>query len=284
MMQRSALSARREADGLAHDLPGVLLEARRLAAAAPGMHGRRQAGPGEDFWQFRDHRPEDGARLVDWRRSAKGDRLFVREREREAAQSALMWLDPDPGFAWRGGQDRPTKSDRACAVVLACAILLWRGGERVGALGGPLMRGGPDAPERLADRLFVQSSAPAAPPARAGVVFASDGYAPLEDWAKRLEVAAGVGAFGAVLLVADPAEEDFPFEGRTEFLQPDGRQTITFGRAEEARAAYAARLRDHRQGLVDLAGRLGFAVIGHRTDRPPTLALAALIAAIERRR
>lgn len=283
-MRASASHTRRDAEALAHDLPSVLLEARRLAAAAPGLHGRRQAGPGEDFWQFRDHRPEDGARLVDWRRSAKGERLFVREREREAAQSALLWLDPEPGFAWRGGDDRPTKADRAGAILLACALVLWRGGERVGALGGPLMRAGLDAPERLADRLLMQASDAAPPPARAGVIFASDGYAPLELWAKRIESAAGVGAFGAVLLVADPAEEDFPFAGRTEFREPAGKQAITFGRAEEARSAYAERLAAHRQGIVDLAGRLGFAVVTHRTDRPASLALAALIAAIERRR
>ena len=73
-----------DALALAGDLPGVLLDAKRLAASAPGFHGRRRAGQGEAFWQYRDHRAEDGARLVDWRRSARGDRYFVREREREA--------------------------------------------------------------------------------------------------------------------------------------------------------------------------------------------------------
>ena len=87
--------ARLEALALAGDLPGVLLDARRLAASAPGVHGRRRAGQGEAFWQYRDHRAEDGARLVDWRRSARGDRYFVREREREAAQTAWFWIDPD---------------------------------------------------------------------------------------------------------------------------------------------------------------------------------------------
>ena len=77
--------ARLGALALAGELPGVLLDAKRLAASAPGFHGRRRAGQGEAFWQYRDHRAEDGARLVDWRRSARGDRFFVREREREAA-------------------------------------------------------------------------------------------------------------------------------------------------------------------------------------------------------
>ena len=141
--------ARLEALALAGDLPGVLLDAKRLAASAPGAHGRRRAGQGEAFWQYRDHRPEDGARLVDWRRSARGDRYYVREREREAAQTAWFWLDPEPGFNWSSDRARPTKLYRARTLALALAILLARGGERVGALGQP-SRAGARAPERLA--------------------------------------------------------------------------------------------------------------------------------------
>src|SRR5215475_10889962 len=116
---------RLDALALAGDLPGVLLDARRLAAAAPGFHGRRRAGQGEAFWQYRDHRPEDGARLVDWRRSARGDRLYVREREREAAQTAWFWIDPDPGFNWSGDPaTRMTKRRRALTLALALSILV----------------------------------------------------------------------------------------------------------------------------------------------------------------
>lgn len=278
---RAAL--RLQAEALAHDLPGVLLEARRLSASAPGAHGRRQAGPGEAFWQFRDHRVEDGARLVDWRRSARGERLYVREREREAAQSAQLWLDPDPGFAWRGGEDRPLKRDRAAALILAAALVLWRAGERVGALGGPVARSSPDGLERLADALYFSAAQPEAPTVRAGVVFASDGYAPLSEWRERLETAAGRGGFGAVLLTADPAEEDFPFAGRTEFQSVTGPERATFGRAEDLKIAYAKRLEAHLAGLARLCGDLGFALIRHRTDKPAGPALSLLLAAIARR-
>ena len=42
--------ARLDALALAGDLPGVLLDAKRLAASAPGVHGRRRAGQGEAFY------------------------------------------------------------------------------------------------------------------------------------------------------------------------------------------------------------------------------------------
>jgi uncharacterized protein (DUF58 family) len=277
--------ARVEAEVLAGDLPGILLEARRLAAAAPGVHGRRRAGPGEAFWQFRDHRPEDGAKLVDWRRSARGERLYVREREREAAQSALIWIDPNPGFAWASGPNWPTKKRRALSLTLAFAILLARGGERVGALGQPRTRAGARAAELLAEDLASgQPAAPATPSSRSVVVYGSDFYDPPQVWRDRLKAAASVGATGALLMVSDPAEEDFPFRGRTLFEAPTSRDQIIFGRAEGAKAAYAERLASHRAQLRAVAQEAGFVLIPHRTDRAAAPALSLLIASLGERR
>ena len=278
--------ARAEAESLAGFLPGVLLEARRLAAAAPGVHGRRRAGPGEAFWQFRDHRPEDGARLVDWRRSARGERLYVREREKEAAQSALFWLDPSAGFDWKSDGPWPTKKHRALTLSLAIALLFSRGGERVGALGVGPPRSGARAVDRLALDLTSQRlAAPPPPPSRSAVIYASDFYAPPEIWTQRLRAAAAVGATGALLMIADPAEEDFPFKGRTRFEEPGGGALhALFGRAEAAREEYARRLAAHRAHVRALAQAHGFIAVLHRTDRAAAPALSQMVAALEEQR
>lgn len=280
------MNARSEAEQLAGFLPGVLLEARRLAAFSPGVHGRRRAGIGESFWQFRDHRPEDGVRLVDWRRSARGERLYVREREREAAQTALFWLDPDPGFDWASQGKWPAKKRRALVMCLALASLLTRAGERVGALGASQTRTGPHAMERLAlDLLRPQAPAPPAPQGRPIVILASDFYAPASDWAGRLKACAQTGVTGAILMVADPAEEDFPYRGRTQFQEPGGsKRKVLFGRAESAQGEYRARLDAHRAALRHAAQGLGFLPILHRTDHSAAPALALMIAAVEVRR
>lgn len=273
--------ARLDALALAGDLPGVLLDAKRLAASAPGVHGRRRAGQGEAFWQYRDHRAEDGARLVDWRRSARGDRFYVREREREAAQTGWFWIDPAPGFNWTSDPQRTTKLRRARTLALAMAILLARGGERVGALGQP-PRGGARAAERLAhDLMTPQRDAEA--PTNSCIIFLSDFYESVETWRVRLAAAAGAGATGALVMIADPAEEDFPFEGRTLFLDPGGRNEALIGKAENARALYAERLEAHRHALREMSARLGFPALLHRTDHPPAPALAMLLALVSER-
>jgi uncharacterized protein (DUF58 family) len=273
--------ARLDALALAGDLPGVLLDARRLAASAPGLHGRRRAGQGEAFWQYRDHRAEDGARLVDWRRSARGDRYFVREREREAAQTAWIWMDPDVGFNWTSDVARTTKLRRAQTIALALATLLNRGGERVGVL-GHAPRTGPRAVDRIAhDFLTPQKDADA--PSRTCVIFFSDFYAPVETWRTRLSAAADAGASGALVMVADPAEEDFPFRGRTLFLEPNRRSETLIGRPENVRALYAERLETHRRAIRQAGANFGFPALLHRTDHGAAPALALLIALISER-
>ncbi len=273
--------ARLDALALAGDLPGVLLDAQRLAASAPGFHGRRRAGQGEAFWQYRDHRAEDGARLVDWRRSARGDRFYVREREREAAQTAWFWIDPYAGFNWSSDPARPTKVYRALTLTLALAILLARGGERVGAL-GHASRAGARAVERLALDL-MQPAANAAAPAKSCVIFLSDFYSPVENWRARLTEAAGAGASGALVMVADPAEEDFPFRGRTLFQEPGSRREALLGRAESVRDVYAERLDAHRRAIRQLGAEFGFPALLHRTDHSAAPALALLIALVSER-
>ena len=70
------ITAVRRADGesrtLAASLPRLVLEARRIAAnVIHGLHGRRRAGAGESFWQYRRFVSGEPSQNVDWRRSAR---------------------------------------------------------------------------------------------------------------------------------------------------------------------------------------------------------------------
>ena len=77
---------RDRAEQAAATLPPLLVAAERVATTvAQGVHGRRRVGQGETFWQFRQYEPGDAATRIDWRESAKSQRLYVRETEWEAA-------------------------------------------------------------------------------------------------------------------------------------------------------------------------------------------------------
>src|SRR5919107_145781 len=99
---------------LADRMPRLVLEARRVAAAlAHGIHGRRRAGVGETFWQFRPFVAGEAAQRVDWRRSARDDRLYVRAREWEASQSVWLWIDRSASMGFVSDLAQAPKVERA---------------------------------------------------------------------------------------------------------------------------------------------------------------------------
>ncbi|MEM8985995.1 MAG: DUF58 domain-containing protein, partial [Pseudomonadota bacterium] len=90
----SALKLRQQAEKLAAPLPPLLAEAERIAASVlQGVHGRRRAGTGETFWQYRPYAQGDSVASIDWRQSARSDRLYVRQNEWEASNAVWLWPD-----------------------------------------------------------------------------------------------------------------------------------------------------------------------------------------------
>src|ERR1700687_5289218 len=117
-------------------MPRLILEARRTAATViHGLHGRRRAGPGENFWQYRRFMSGEPARRVDWRRSARDDTLYVREQEWEAAHTVWIWADRSPSMVFTSPLAQESKLDRTLVVAFSLAEVLVQAGERVGMAG-----------------------------------------------------------------------------------------------------------------------------------------------------
>jgi uncharacterized protein (DUF58 family) len=278
-----SLSAQDEAESLAAALPPLLVAAERLSnAVSLGVHGRRKSGMGETFWQFRRYRAEDASTAIDWRQSAKSQHLFVREREWEAAEAVWFWRDASAGMDFKSNASNVTKLDRANVLLLALASLLVRGGERIALLGdgrGPATGRAPL--RRIAHTLLQTGDGAALPPnaplsRNAQFVWISDFLSPFGEIEETLRRIAGQGLGGHLIHIIDPAEEDFPYEGRTRFDAPGGNVSEILGRAETVRDAYRAKFRAHADTLAELARRLGWTYLAHRTDHSPQMALVAL--------
>lgn len=287
----TANARRQRAEHFAAFLPALLVAAERVAATVEqGVHGRRRVGPGDAFWQFRRYSQGDSLTRIDWRQTAKRQNAFIRENEWEAAESVWLWRDPSPSMRWKSPQGQEQKDERGDLLLLALASLLLRGGERV-ALLGHLQRpsSGRLVLERIAERLirsrFETAEASLPPmqvlPRYAHVVLIGDFLYPVIDIAGRLRALADMGVKGTVLRIVDPAEEDFPYRGRTRFLGLEGESPLLAPRAEtiaqDWRTAFAA----HQQELAEICRRLGWRHIKHRTDRPAQTALLALYQALQ---
>src|ERR1700744_606102 len=118
---------------LAAAMPRLILEARRVTPTViHGLHGRRRAGPGENFWKYRRFVSGEPASRVDWRRSARDDHLYVRALEWEAAHTVWIWPDRSPSMQFASPLVRETKLYNTLVVALALSEILVEGGERVG--------------------------------------------------------------------------------------------------------------------------------------------------------
>jgi uncharacterized protein (DUF58 family) len=272
-------------------MPALLVEAQRVAhTVTHGSHGRRRAGPGETFWQFRHFDYNDSRAGIDWRRSASSDHLFVREREWEAAHTVWLWVDLSASMRFRSRLSKTTKESRAVVLALALAELLTRGGERVGVLGS-VPYTGRNASRRVAEVLVGDAAKATSLPPRARLrqfsecLLFSDFLEPVEETSAAIEAIAAQGVRGHLVQILDPAEETLPYEGRTEFAASEGRHRVIAGRAETLRERYQERLTSHRNALVAETKRLNWSFLVHHTDRPAeevVLAIHNRLAGLER--
>ncbi|MDP5308932.1 DUF58 domain-containing protein [Paracoccus spongiarum] len=283
-MTPGAADLRARAESASAHLPGLILSAERLAAVvAPGAHGLRRAGPGEDFWQYRPASQGDSARSIDWRRSARSDAQFVRDREAQTAQAVGLWVSAGQGMGYAGAPDRPAKGARAQLLALALGMVLLRGGEKVGLLGQPPRAGRAQA-ERLAQGLLAAQAGAGdgdAPEAQAlrphqRLVILSD-FLTDPDWvAVLLARAASMGVTGVLMQVLDPDEENFPYAGAVDFRSVSGALRHDSRDAAGLRQAYLDRLAARRDWLRDRAQGAGWHFGHHATDHAPAVALGWL--------
>ncbi|MCB1395768.1 MAG: DUF58 domain-containing protein [Rhodobacter sp.] len=288
MNQAPAL--RRSAEALSGALPPLLVAAEHLAnSVLPGAHGRRRSGPGAEFWQFRPLTPGDAASHVDWRRSGRGDDLFVRESEWQAARAVTLWVDTGAAMAFSGDKTRETKGARARLLALALALVLLRGGERVGlAEAGLVPRTGRGQAELLSLALAEERAAPGdhgaldlhAAPAGGHVVLFSDFLGDLAPVEAALAQAAARNMRGILVQVLDPVEESFPYDGRTRFESMAGTLSFETLRAGDLRAAYRDRLAARKDRLAALARQSGWHATTLHTDRAPAEGLLWLYHAL----
>ncbi len=285
----AAQTLRERSEAEASRLPPLLARAEHLAGTVLlGDHGRRRSGLGDDFWQYRPAQIGDSRRMIDHRRSARGDQQFVREREWQIAQSIMLWVDQGASMQFASDKSLPTKIDRARLLGLATAILLVRGGERVGLTGTTLPpRRGNAQIIRLAQAWSEDSQTDYAPPEHramiphARAVFISDFLGPLDEVELALTKAADRGVRGVLMQLLDPSEESFPYSGRTIFESVGGTARHETLKAADLRDRYLDRLARRKDALTHLCRATGWQMGLHHTGDSAQSALLWLYRALD---
>src|SRR5438105_2548146 len=214
--------------------------------------------------------------------AARGNILYVREQEWEAAHTVWIWADRSPSMYFTSSLAQESKLDRTLVIAFALAEVLVQGGERVGVPGLVRPTGSRNVLDKMANAIVhdvtERASLPPsfAPSSLAEIVVVSDFCSPMTDVRKTLSQLSATGAHGHTVQIVDPAEETFPYSGRVEFIEPEGAGSITAGRAETWKSDYETRVARHRAEIRAETDTLGWSFTIHRTDRPATERLLAL--------
>jgi len=268
-----------QAAHLAGDLPGLLLQAEKIAhTVMRGVHGRRRVGQGETFWQFREYQVGDSTRDVDWRQTAKRDAVFVRQLEWEASQTVWLYRDASESMQYRSAPKLPYKKDYAEVLLLALAMIILDGGEQVSLLGTTLApQAHAGAAQRLHDYLPSQKEFDApgrSIAARSQMILLSDFYFPLERVKAFCAPLAEKEVRGLMVQITDPAEETLPFTGRIKFHDIENGKSapVTVEQVDAIRAEYMEKFAAHRAALADMARSFGWRLLtASTTDKPEAL-------------
>ena len=276
---RDALARARQRASL---IPDLLVEAQRVTnTVISGWHGRRRRGIGENFWQFRPYVDGESMSRIDWRRSARDDHVYVRDKEWEAAHTIWLWADPSPSMLYKSRGATVSKEARALVLIFALAELLSRSGERIGWPGLTDPISSRNGAERLAARLIHAPELPPRPELSqlrqfSDIIIASDFLDPVEETQEWLDALARRGVRAHLIEISDPAEETFPYSGRTEFRDPESGEKLTAGRAETIAEDYRRVYTARREELSSWCRKLGWSYTVNHTDRLASEALVSV--------
>lgn len=250
----------------------------QVSKSIPDLGPRKlmRKGPGTEFWEARDYDPRvDDARRINARISGKQDKPMVIEKQAEISQRIYIWRDPAASMDFASRDDLFTKKQVAEIMMLAFAKHLTKNEEVVGVIDQKGTYRGGKASDNIARNLDVRimtGETPilrSRPPKNSTAVlfsdFINDDYDKLGAQLKRMK---SQGLSGHLVMVLDPQEIEFDYNGFVKFDGMKGELAEEFGKAERAREQYRANFSVHIQNVRLLAKANGFNLILQRTDEP----------------
>lgn len=240
-----------------------------------GARSSRQAGSGEDFFEYRPYDSGDNAQRIDWRQSARTDHLLVRERERLVPHRVYLYCDNTSAMQFNSRGSLPTKSYAGQRLLLALAALLMQGESQVMTLNDtPISRSLPELARRLSG--VEERGMPALPKlaARSHILIVSDFRQGVDAWKNIIAPASEMGVTGTCIQMLDPVEEEFPLYGRVRLESAENNDDMIIPSADIVRPIYLERLQRAQQAMRSLCLQYGWRWISLTTDMESRIQLS----------
>ncbi|WP_455476737.1 DUF58 domain-containing protein [Bartonella sp. B41] len=266
----------------AANMPYFLLQAHLISnKLTSGWHRQRKRGDGESFWQFRPYVVGESIANIDWRRSAKSEQTYLRERELEIAQTVWIWPDQSASMHYCSRFSQVSKGNYSIILTLVLAKLLARNGEHIAIpnLMPPTMAS--NVIERVALALTNHQDENPFPDFStitrfSHTIIMSDFLDHYDTIIQHLAILSAKQVIVHLIEIADPAEENFPYKGRTEFFDPETKEKCILGKAEDLRKRYCKLYQERRKKLINFCSQQGWSYHVSTTEQPLTKTILRL--------
>ncbi len=287
---------RTQAEDSSVSLPTLMLKSQKIAESAlHGEHARRKPGTGQNFWQFREYLPTDRPEDIDWRQSAKGDDIYIKQKEWLVTRKIFFWCAGGKSMNFGSNPEGKvfTKEENAQIICLALALLLQRSYEQIGVYGQMSTGRSELAIERLGQYLLERGHAQpedatlpdihsSALPRHAIFIGVGDFLSPIEEIEASFELLGKQSKNGLIIQVLDPAEIDLGFSGRVRFRGMTPKDEEIINNVSNIRESYQKRVIDHIKKVKALCLRHNWNYQLHRTDNDIADTLKAIWESVER--
>lgn len=276
--------------------PNLKLEVQKVTRGLPEFGPRllRRAGPGMEFYESRDFNPEiHERRHINARLSARAGRDIVTIKEAEIRQHVYFWRKGTQSMEYGSGEH--TKKSAAEIMMIAMARHLARNEDMIGVMDGKGAWRGGNAHQNVVRHLYnvgiLTGDEPELkrrlPRNSIGVVF-DDGIMAqigqeiltskdsLARFEKKLDAMVRPDLDLYLVMVVDPQEIDFNFDGFSKFNGLAGDGTMDFNIAAEFREAYRKGAVDYIQKIQKSCADRKINFILHRTDDPYERAILSI--------
>ena len=276
---------REQAERIAARIPNINLRANKIAESIwTGLHSRKKVGPGESFWQFRKYEHGDPAQLIDWRRTAKTNEIFIQERELETVQNIVLWRDTSDSMNFTSDKNIDKKIERANLIIITLSIILAKSGENISLNGHkqkPLR--GKSATDFISEEILknVKNSYKEIPDIseiknNSHVVFIGDFLLPISKLEESFKMLSNKNIHANFVHILDPSEHTLPYKGRVNFNSLEDDTSILIGNVESVKKDFISNIESHYKNLKDLILSYSWQYLSHTTSNLPEEAIRSI--------
>lgn len=275
-----ALDVLQHAENDIKDIPALIGLAKKISQSLiTGQHKLHRSGHGEDFWQFRPHDPSDRPQDIDWRQSAKGDQIYIRQKEWQTAQNVLFWCDNNAGMNFMSHQAPYSKATASSLLTLSLSMLLTESGENVKLIAENMRAGRTDQTiQKMAnilwnnqesgnkDSLYDLTHHQAC--SKSTIILIGDFLNDEQELENILSSFVQQNCVGFLIQTLDPAEIDFPYKGRCLFSTPDQNIKLDISQAKSIQQQYKNHIQEHLKRVENTCSHQGWGYHLHNTAYP----------------